>query len=356
MENRNSQDLRILKNAKQHVSFSTTFMFLLLILYFVSLFYVNNQVSFLAVSDSFKSTCYILAAIQIFAFAFIDMLIMKGRKNARILYWLVFILAIGEYYFPMVAISNDPIHFLTYIALMLMMLLKLATMARFGSYLNHNKFCKILFDHVLEVYSEEDQEDTQEIFVEPTIKPNPTIPPILKEEDLFGEWMDTESKQQFIQPEKEEDIVIDVIEEFTFPQLAIKLAAVVYGSLAGFPILANLLSELLCSTDGKVVFAIKDIFMLCILSAVLWTFAILFLYYDHPKSKTLCNVCFVGEAIGILFYLPKFIGYMHSETIQYAPRVFILFGILNLVRYSLLALIIKPIYIAVEDEVKPDEN
>ncbi|MDO4466251.1 MAG: hypothetical protein Q4C49_04515 [Bacillota bacterium] len=346
MENKNSQDLRILKKAGHHVSFCTMFMFLLLILYFVALVYINNQIDFFTVSDSFKRTCFLLGAIQILVFGILNTFIMKGRKIARILYWLVFILEIGEFYFPMVAISDDPMNIISYVGLMLMMLLKLVIIGRFGSFLMHNKYTKILFDHVLEVSKEE--AEAEEIRQEPVKEEKP----VLSSYDFYhADFDESEFLTEEIQLRKEDkNTVIDEIEEFTFPQLAIRLAFVVYSSLAGFPILTNLLSEFLCSIDGKVVFAIKDIFMLCILSAVLWTFVILFLYYDHPKSKLLCNCCAIGEVLGLLFYLPKFIGYMNSEAIQYAPRVFILFAFLNLMRYVLLIMVLKPIYTYVEDE------
>lgn len=286
-------------------------------------------------------------------FALLNMLIMKGKKIARILYWLVFILEIGEFYFPMVAISEDSTNYLTYIALMLLMLLKLSTMARFGSYLNRNKYSRVLFDHVLEILPGDDISAMEEIEAEPIQEPVKEKQPVLNSYDFYhnSDFDESEFETEEIQFRSfKDDKLVNVVEEFTFPQLAIRLAVVVYGSLAGFPILTNILSEFLCSTDGKVVFAIKDIFMLCILSSVLWTFAVLFLYYDHPKSKTLCNCCITGELVGILFYLPKFLGYMHAEDIEYPTRVFILFVFINIIRYALLAVVIKPIYLYVEEE------
>jgi hypothetical protein len=85
-------------------------------------------------------------------------------------------------------------------------------------------------------------------------------------------------------------------------------------------------------------------FIACMVSALVWTLAVFFLYYNNPKSKMVVYGCIASEVIRIALYLPVFIGYIRSDNISYPLRAYIFFIILDLLRYFLIYFNIKPIF------------
>ena len=120
----------------------------------------------------------------------------------------------------------------------------------------------------------------------------------------------------------------------TLPQLSIRLGIIIYGELIVFPILVQIFSNLFESLDMQQVFATKDIFILCIFTAFIWTIPLFYMYYNQRATKKIITGCMLGELIRILIYLPTFMGYYNSK--DYAMRVFIFFAILDIIRLTIL--------------------
>ena len=120
----------------------------------------------------------------------------------------------------------------------------------------------------------------------------------------------------------------------TLPQLSVRLGIIIYGELILFPILIQIFSNLFASLDMQKVFATKDIFMLCIFTAFIWTIPLFYMYYNQKATKKIIACCMIGEFIRILVYLPTFMNYYKSQ--EYSLRVFIFFVILDLIRLVIL--------------------
>ena len=120
----------------------------------------------------------------------------------------------------------------------------------------------------------------------------------------------------------------------TLPQLSIRLGIIIYGELILFPILIQIFSNLFASLDMQKVFATKDIFMLCIFTAFIWTIPLFYMYYNQKATKKIIACCMIGEIIRILVYLPTFMNYYKSQ--EYSIRVFIFFIIIDIIRLVIL--------------------
>lgn len=129
-----------------------------------------------------------------------------------------------------------------------------------------------------------------------------------------------------------------------YPKLALRLGAVVYGSLIFFPILVQIFQDMFVSTDNQQVFATRLVFTICIITAVLWTIPIFFLYLKEPFSKSCCWICLGLEVIAAIWFGFQLYGYNHSETVQYGWQVFLYLIVLDVVRLALLAWAVWPVF------------
>lgn len=129
-----------------------------------------------------------------------------------------------------------------------------------------------------------------------------------------------------------------------YPKLALRLGAVVYGSLIFFPILVQIFQDMFVSTDNQQVFATRLVFTICIITAVLWTIPIFFLYLKEPFSKSCCWICLGLEVIAAVWFGFQLYGYNHSETVQYGWQVFLYLIVLDVVRLALLAWAVWPVF------------
>lgn len=129
-----------------------------------------------------------------------------------------------------------------------------------------------------------------------------------------------------------------------YSQMAIRIAAVVYGELVLFPILMNIFQNHFVSINTNSVFAINLMFTLCILSAVVWTLPIFFLYLKQPGVKKILWVAAILQ-IGIAaFGLWMLHGYYTSPTVHYADSVYTYFLMSEVVRYGLLVAGVLPAF------------
>lgn len=326
----NNQDQMIYQKAQRRVIFHLVFSLFLLILYFIGVYFVLN-IDFLKISGSSLNNVIIaLGAAQICLFGLLFLLLSFGKKIFRIFYWFGFLLTLGLFYVPIKYALDDMANILTYATLAGFMFIKTMFLIQLGSYLKRNKWARIFFDWTIDVYEEEEETYVPPVQTKkrPISQPKQKRPQYVQESTYIEEEYEEESQEK---------------EPYTQPQISIRLGICVYASLMIFPIIVQIFSNFFSSYDLQSVFATKDMFMLCIFSALVWTIPVFYLYYDHPYAKRIVLICILLEALCILFYLPKFIGYYTAEDPKYPLRVFILFVIVDAIRYGVLLFSLKPL-------------
>lgn len=312
-------DIKMIKRAKFSVRAHLFLAFLFLCGYFLTCKYVFEHPFFQTGDSRFIRLLYLMGFGQLALYGIIFFLLSFQKKIFRWLYWLFFLWTAMLLALPVYLFLEDMPHMFTYIALGCAMFVKVLFLLNVGLYLHRNSKCQIFFG------SEKINEYIQQI---QPIHPIQRVQP-----DQY-----TNSYEEYEEQEE------DTIEEFTYPQLSIRLAICVYASLMGFPILVQIFSGFFQSLDMQSVFATKDMFIACIITAMVWTIPIFYLYFDHPYSKRIILVCIAIEFIRVLAYIPKFIDYYNSTTTIYPLRAFILFGLVDLVRYIILFYTLSPIF------------
>lgn len=129
-----------------------------------------------------------------------------------------------------------------------------------------------------------------------------------------------------------------------YPQLAIRLGAVVLISLILFPAIVQIFQNLFVSTDNKQVFATGLMFTVCILSAIIWIIPVFFLYLKEPFSKTCVLFCLLLEIIAGIWFGFRLYSYAHLETVSYGWQVFLYLIVLDAIRLGILFWGIAPVF------------
>ena len=307
--NTQNQDQLIYDKASKKVNRKNLLVFLLILVYFTSL-YILFQMDFFTTSQASLNNVYIGSALsQICLYAMIFLLLSFGKKFFRTMYWLGFLYSLVLLYVPVHFLLKDYFHVVTYGVWIILQLLFLNFIYRYGKSLKTNKWCKIFFDLELEMEEGEDLDQTYHLKYK-------------NEQDTF---------------KKEEEK-----KEYDLPQISLRLGITIYASLMVFPILLQIFSSWFASIDLQSVFATRDIFIFCIFSALIWTFPVFFFYYDHPYSKKITYGCLAVELARIIAYSFTFMKYYTSS--EYSIRVFILFILVDVIRYALLIHSLFPIF------------
>lgn len=129
-----------------------------------------------------------------------------------------------------------------------------------------------------------------------------------------------------------------------YPRMAIRIAIVVYGELMLFPTLVHIFQNNFVSIDNKSIFAVNLMFTLCILTAVLWTLPVFFLYLKQPGCKKMVWAAGIGQVLIAAFGGWMLSRYGSSETVIYSAKVFTLFLILEVIRYGILVVGVAPAF------------
>ena len=344
MNNVNSQDYILYKKCKQRVIKRILLTFIFLILYSIGV-YMGLNTSFLQVdSNGFSVLLATTLLVQLCIYSILFLFLASGSKIYRFLYWLAFILSISLIYVPANTMISDTGHLLSYIILILFMLIKLYVLYHFGKYLKNNPSAKVLFDHVIEVnaygeyedkrFAKDIQKAQKKLNKKPPVLPNMQTP---IDDEIPVEEVNYVAGDEVIVP-------TNPYEGLTYKKLSIRLGIIVYVSLGLFPIIVQVFHSLFASNDYEHIFANQDMFVACLVSAVVWTVPILFLYFNHHKSLLVVKLCFVAEFARIAIYLPTFISYIRAEDVTYPIRTFIFFVLLDIIRYIFLFTSIKPVF------------
>lgn len=292
-------------------------------------------------------------------------------------------------------------------------LIKVWGLFSYGSWLQSSYWPRIFFDKTLRVYQQEDSTSYRQPQVQPAASVQPTAAPrsrvfpapsrknpsVQSEgpylQDLNGQPVDQSagrpyqpemSYQQVVktygtpevqnpqpapqfrqqpqpvyqQPVYEED-EYEMLQEdpvlektvFSYPQLAIHIAVCVYSELILLPILCEFLHPWLVTTDKNYSFATQVMFSLCIISAIVWTIAVFFLYLRQPSSRAVVGICMGVEAMTAVWTVLKLYSYTQSIDVIYSWYVYAIFAVLDLVRLGILLWAASPVFKV--PVPKPDE-
>lgn len=316
MYSKQEENLILYQKAKHKVTIHLILYFILLCIYFLAMFYLFSNMDFLKVEDSaFRSMLIKLGTGQIFLYGITFILLSTGKKWFRILYWIDILISFIILYFPVKLLMSNLTIILPFFVLVACMLLKTIVLCQIGGYLRNNRWSKIYFDYTIELDDEDDD------WVEKQTK------------NVDYEKIKDKYENKFEESDQEDEYVTEKA-PMTLPQLSIRLGSIIYGELMLFPILIQIFSNLFESLDMQKVFATKDIFMLCIFTAFIWTIPLFYMYYNQKATKKIVAACMAGEIIRILIYLPVFVSYYKSQ--EYSLRVFIFFIILDIIRLAIL--------------------
>lgn len=316
MYTKQEENLILYQKSKKKVFTHLILYFILFCIYFMAMLYLFGNMDFLKVNDSsFYSLLIKMGIGQILLYGLTFVALSSGNKWFRILFWVDILISLLIIYFPIQSLLSNLNTILPYFILVACMLVKTIVLLQIASYLKNNRWCKIYFDHTIELDDEEDD------WIEKQTK------------NVDYQKVKDKYEQKF-EENNEEDEYVQEKAPLTLPQLSVHLGIIIYGGLILFPILVQLCSGLFESMDMQKVFATKDIFMLCIFTAFIWTIPLFYMYYNQKATKKIIGGCMVAEIIRILIYLPKFLGYYNSN--EYSLRVFIFFGILDGIRLIIL--------------------
>lgn len=318
MYSKQEQNLILYQKAKQKITIHLILYFAILCIYFFLMAYLFSNIEFLKVDDpSFHSMLLKLTAGQLILYGITFVLLSLGNKWFRILYWIDLVITLLLIYFPIHLLLSNLKNILPFFILVACMLVKTMALSQIGGYLKNNRWCKIYYDHTIELDDEDDD------WVEKQTK-----------NVDYNKIKEKYAKEMEQDEQDDEDEYETEKAPMTLPQLSIRLGIIIYGELILFPILIQIFSNLFESMDMQKVFATKDIFMLCIFTAFIWTIPLFYMYYNQKATKKIIACCMIGEFIRILVYLPTFMNYYKSQ--EYSLRVFIFFVILDLIRLVIL--------------------
>ena len=316
MYSKQEENLILYQKAKHKITIHLILYFILLCIYFLAMSYLFSSMEFLKVDNSaFKSMLIKLGTGQILLYGITFILLSTGKKWFKILYWIDVVISLLLIYFPIKMLMTNLSMLLPFFVLIACMLIKTIVLCQIGGYLKHNRWCKIYYDHTIELDDEDDD------WVEKQTK------------NVDYEKIKDKYEKEFEESDQEDEYVTEKA-PMTLPQFSIRLGIIIYGELMLFPILIQIFSNLFESLDMHKVFATKDIFMLCIFTAFIWTIPLFYMYYNQKATKKIIACCMLGEIIRIMLYLPKFMGYYQSN--EYSIRVFIFFVIIDIIRVAIL--------------------
>lgn len=318
MYSKQEQNLILYQKAKQKITIHLILYFAILCIYFFLMAYLFSNIEFLKVDDpSFHSMLLKLTAGQLILYGITFVLLSLGNKWFRILYWIDLVITLLLIYFPIHLLLSNLKNILPFFILIACMLLKTVALSQIEGYLKNNRWCKIYYDHTIELDDEDDD------WVEKQTK-----------NVDYNKIKEKYAKEMEQDEQDDEDEYETEKAPMTLPQLSVRLGIIIYGELILFPILIQIFSNLFESMDMQKVFATKDIFVLCIFTAFIWTIPLFYMYYNQKATKKIIACCMIGELIRILVYLPSLMKYYNSH--EYSIRVFIFFILIDIIRLLIL--------------------
>lgn len=365
--NKGMNDEKIYRKAGGRVKASLVLFFILYALLVFGTWFLLHIDLFATGSEAFSQQLLMISACQLIGFFFVFLFLASGRKAARILYLFAALLNFALIWYPTSGYLENPGPIYTWIAWAACLIIQDVLLYNVFTYLFNNGSCRVFYDHTLQLTEEEYEEMMNQPEEEEPVAmpekyrytgpaPQPAAKPVQPRtqqarENLAADWPVKPVTPNKVTPPPAPDsrrrrgnVIRRALSLKTRMQrAAIYLGAAVYGEMFIFPVIVSNFKDFFASTDMKSVFATRDIFILCMASALIWTVAILFLYYASAKSKKVILGCWVAELVVNAWYIPRFIGYYTSGTPAYPLQVFIFFAILDLIRYAFIIMALYPL-------------
>jgi hypothetical protein len=311
-----TNDLKLYRRARRHVFFRLILYFLFLCLYAAGEDYVLNLNFFQMESAGIHNLFMALMLGEIFAYLLIFLVLSSGIKWTRWLYWPVYLGSMAVFLIPLQRLMDNAGYVPLYLAWLFFLFIKSFILLQMGLYFFRNEYCRIFYEHVVPAsYEEDEEEEEEEEEAEPYIQSEESSSvPSLSLKDLEAE-----------------DVPSGVL---TRPQMAWRLGLVVYGELIVFPILVQVFASHFASMNMQNVFATRLIFIECIFTAFVWTIPVFFLYFNQRQADKTVWACLAAEILFDIWVVLQLKAYW--ATGDYSSKVFIFFGIVNVIRYIIL--------------------
>lgn len=309
-------DYKIWKKARRNITAKLVLYFLMNCLFVLGTSALLSLDFLKAYETAVRPQFLYVSMAEIFVWLVLFLALSLGKGWVRWLYWVVYALELAALYVPLRLMGTDPGHVLVFLAWIFCMFIQLAIQLQMGLDLWRGRSARIFYDHVLEVY------DDEPVLTE-EIQPLPQRETKAEEEEMTEE-------EETIEPAP-----------LTWPQVSFRLGLCVYGELILFPMIPQIFQGYFSSFNMQSVFATRDMFLICIFSAFIWTIPVFFLYYSQKSSKKVIWGSLALEACFALWSGSRLLEYYQSGL--YPDRVFILFVALNIIRYALIGMVIAPV-------------
>lgn len=157
MYSKQEENLILYQKAKHKITIHLILYFILLCIYFLAMSYLFSSMEFLKVDNSaFKSMLIKLGTGQILLYGITFILLSTGKKWFKILYWIDVVISLLLIYSPIKMLMTNLSMLLPFFVLIACMLIKTIVLCQIGGYLKHNRWCKIYYDHTIELDDEDD--------------------------------------------------------------------------------------------------------------------------------------------------------------------------------------------------------
>lgn len=323
-------DRKIYRKARNHVVWHLIFYFLLVCVFVIGTDLVLN-LDFLKFEETGLHQTFILVSLtEIFFWLLLFLGLSTGQKWIRWLYWVMYLLEVATFWIPVQAMMKDWTHIFVYLTWMFCLFIKLAILMQTGLYFHQNRWARVYYDHVLEVYDDDPLEDARAVRAQ-------TITRSAEPASVTTARPAAQSARTQSAPEPEEKAE----KPLTWPQVSVRLGICIYGELVVFPIFVQMFQGWFSSLDMRSVFATRDMFLLCIFTAFVWTIPVFFLYYSQKGCRRVIWGVIGAEVLFSAWFATRLMAY--HDTGLYPDRVFILFILLDIIRYGLIGAVISPL-------------
>ncbi len=369
-------DLRLLKKAKRRIMSALVLVYAMIFLFFFAAYFILNQ-SFLPQSEFLDQTYITAVVISAVAWLIVLFVIDTGRPAAKPVYYTMTALQTLFACWLIWRVYSDPSAWLVWLIWAVLMLAESYFLFRYGHWMFTSYYGRIFFEKTLMVYEQapesvqnathDESINQTRVYTAASHQPSTSSGAYQQPDYAGGAGFPSEKYQsgspKLSQAVFEEDSQTSPLREriaahpwiagifsmkhrpLTYPRAAIRLGAVVYAELILFPILTEVFGFLFRSANGKFTFATSIIFTMCVISAVIWTVPIFFLYLKQNGFKALMAVGLGCEIISSVFYFFVLSRYylQPMEDHVYRLSVFLWFALFDAIRYLILIWAILPI-------------
>lgn len=227
-----------------------------------------------------------------------------------------------------------------YLAWLIMLLIKIFFLWRLSTWLYSSYWARIYYDHVLTLPASMKPEAKSRQSQQPAVRPRPAAQAVVKveaEPDFSSPKVS--AKEAAAKKVREEKAI-----SARYPRTAIRILVFVLAEMVVFPILVHIFANSFASIDNSSVFADHMEFTYCIITTVLWTLPVFFLYLKSPGCRKIVWFTLLLQILVIAFESWQLFNYTRGQTVIYSARVYLQFAMVELARYAILLIGVAPAF------------